>query len=339
MARLRHTTRKSVIPFLPSRLAERPLRRPVTGQSSHLERLHHRLHEEQEHRRQELEQQGSSFSLQQEIESVRSCSSVLPLEAPPAPPLSALAAGVAAGGDPDDGGGNSSSSHDTDLFVDQESEGWVVRPITRDATRGCHFHDALDTLLRRALERRTWSIEYRCVVFQHSRGVYPDRWEVTCLVRRPENSLWGAEVCSEHYSISERDSAKAVMQDATRRALSHYCSVLGGVADGLNLKYYPLRPSGSTGGVIVSPVGEDNHRLSSTVNLADVLNTELDHALDELSRARAEIAQLRAERAERRHLDDGSPAPVGTQHPYRSPRRGHQSHGNPDCKTKINLEP
>jgi hypothetical protein len=76
MARLRHTARKSVIPFLPSRLAERPLRRPVADQSSHLERLHHRLHEEQERRRQE--QQGSSFSLQQEIESVRSCSPVLP---------------------------------------------------------------------------------------------------------------------------------------------------------------------------------------------------------------------------------------------------------------------
>jgi hypothetical protein len=30
--------------------------------------------------------------------------------------------------------------------------------------------------------------------------------------------------------------------------------------------------------------------LSSTVNLVAVLNTELDHALDYLSRARAEIA-------------------------------------------------
>jgi hypothetical protein len=58
-------------------------------------------------------------------------------------------------------------------------------------------------------------------------------------VRRSENSLWGAEACSEHYSISERDSAKVAMQGAARRALSHYCSVLGGVADGLNLKYYP----------------------------------------------------------------------------------------------------
>ena len=67
-----------------------------------------------------------------------------------------------------------------------------------------------------------------------------------------------------------------------------------GVANGLDLKYYPRRPSGSTGGMIVSPVGEDNPRLSSTVNLAVVLNTELDHALDELSRARAEIALLRA---------------------------------------------
>jgi hypothetical protein len=80
------------------------------------------------------------------------------------------------------------------------------------------------------------------------------------------------------------------MQDAARRALSHYCSVLGRVADGLYLKYYPHRSSSSTGGVIVSPVGEDNPRLSSTVNLAAVLNIELDHTLDELSRARAEIA-------------------------------------------------
>jgi hypothetical protein len=288
MARLRHTTRKYVIPFLPSRLAERPLRRPVAGQSSHLERLHHRLHEELERRRQE--QQGSSFSLQQEIESVRSCSPVLPLKAPPAPPLGTPAPGVAVGGDPDDRGGEDSSSHDTDFSVDQEPEGWVARPITRDAACGCHFHDALDTLLRRALDRRTWSIEYRCVVYQHSRGVYPDCWEATCLVHRPENSLQGAEVCLEHYSISERDSAEAAMQDATRRALSHYCSVLGGVADGFNLKYYPCRPSGSTGGLIVSPVGEDIPTLSSTVNLAAVLNTKLDHALDELSRARAKIA-------------------------------------------------
>jgi hypothetical protein len=97
MARLRHTARKSIIPFLPSHLTERPLRYLVTGQSSHMERLHHRLHEEKERRRQELEQHGSSFSLQQEIESVRSCSPVLPLEAPPAPPLSAPSAGVATG--------------------------------------------------------------------------------------------------------------------------------------------------------------------------------------------------------------------------------------------------
>jgi hypothetical protein len=250
---------------------------------------------------------------------VRSCSPVPPLEAPPAPPLGVPANRVAIGGDPDDGGDDSSSSHSTDLLEEQEPEGWVARPITHDVARGCHFHDALDTLLRQALDRRSWSIEYRCVVFQHNHGVYPDRWEATCLVRRPENSLWGAKVCLEHYSISERGSGEAAMQDAARRALSHYYSMFGGVADGLNLKYYPHRPSGSTGGMVVSPVGGDNPRLSSTVNLAAVLNMELDHALDELSRAHAEIAQLRAEHAERRHLEDGSPAPIGTQHPYRSP--------------------
>jgi hypothetical protein len=117
---------------------------------------------------------------------VRSCSPVLPLEAPPAPPLSTPAAGVAAGGDPDDGGGDSSSSHDTDFSADQEPEGWVARPITRDAARGCHFHDALDTLLRRALDRHTWSIEYRCVVFQHSCGStrITGRRPAWCAVRR-----------------------------------------------------------------------------------------------------------------------------------------------------------
>jgi hypothetical protein len=175
MARLRHTTRKLAIPFLPSRLAERPLHRLVAGQSSHLEMLHHCLHEEQERRRQELEEQGSSSSPQQEVESVRRNSPVPPLEAPPAPPLGVPAAGVAVGGDLDDGGDDSSSSHNTNLSEEYEPEGWVARPITRDATLGYHFHDALDTLLRQALDRHTWSIEYRCVVFQHSCGSYPDR--------------------------------------------------------------------------------------------------------------------------------------------------------------------
>jgi hypothetical protein len=73
--------------------------------------------------------------------------------------------------------------------------------------------------------------------------------------------------------------------------------------------------------------------LSSTVNLAAVLNTELDHALDELSRARAEVAELRAERVERCHHEDGSTARVGTQHPYRSPPRRQHANGNPDCMT------
>jgi hypothetical protein len=62
MAHIRCTARKSVIPFLPSCLAERPLCRTVLGQSSHLERLHCRLHEEQERRCQEQEQQDSSPS-------------------------------------------------------------------------------------------------------------------------------------------------------------------------------------------------------------------------------------------------------------------------------------
>jgi hypothetical protein len=49
------------------------------------------------------------------------------------------------------------------------------------------------------------------VVYQHSREAYPDRWEATCLVHRPKDGLRGAVVCSENYSISERDSAETAM--------------------------------------------------------------------------------------------------------------------------------
>jgi hypothetical protein len=126
-----------------------------------------------------------------------------------------------------------------------------------------------------------------------------------------DEDLWGAEAFSEHYSITERDTAEAAMQDAARRALSQYCSLFSGVADGLDLKYYPRCSTGSVGGVIVSPIGEGNPRLNSMVNLAVMLNAELDHTLDELGKVQAEVAELRAKCATRHYLDGGSPAPVG----------------------------
>jgi hypothetical protein len=167
-----------------------------------------------------------------------------------------------------------------EISEELDLKGW----ITRDAARGFHFHDALDTLVHWALDRHTWSIEYRCVVYQHRRGLYPDQWEATCLVRYLDDDLRGAEAYSGHYSITKRDTAEAAMQDAARRALSRYCSLFSGVADDLDLKYYPHHSTGSTGGVIVSPIGEGNHRLSSMVNLVTMLNTELDHALTSWAR-------------------------------------------------------
>jgi hypothetical protein len=229
---------------------------------------------------------------------------------PPAPPQGISAVGGDPDGDRDNDDAGGSLSHGTELSEEPKPEGWIARPITRDAARGCHFHDALDTMLCRAFDRHTWSIEYRCVVYQHRRGLYPDQWEATCLVHRPDDDLRGAEAFSEHYSIT------SAMQDAARQALSQYCSLFSEVVDGLDLKYYPRRSTGSAGGVIVSPVGEGNPRLNSMVNLVAVLNTELDHALDELGKVRAEVAELRAECAARHYLDGGSPAPVGIQHPY-----------------------
>jgi hypothetical protein len=139
---------------------------------------------------------------------------------PPTPPQGISAAGRDPDGDGDDYDAVGSLSHGTELSEEPEPEGWIARPITRDAAHECHFHDALDTLLRWAFDQHTWSIEYRCVVYQHCHGLYPDQWVATCLVRRPDDDLWGAEAFSEHYSITERDTTKAAMQDAARRALS-----------------------------------------------------------------------------------------------------------------------
>jgi hypothetical protein len=158
-------------------------------------------------------------------------------------------------------------------------------------------------------------------------------------VRHPNDDLRGAEAFSEHYSITERDTAEVTMQDAARRALSQYCSLFSRVADALDLKYYPRRSTGSARGVIVSLVGEGNPMLSSMVNLIVVLNTELDHALDELGKVRAKVEELRAECATRHYLDGGSPTPVGIQHPYRSPPRGRFDYGTLDCRTRIDLDP
>jgi hypothetical protein len=113
-------------------------------------------------------------------------------------------------------------------------------------------------------------------------------------VHRPNDDLRGAEAFSEHYSITERNTAEAAMQDAARRALSQYCSLFSGVADGLDLKYYPRHSTDGAGGVIVSQVGEGNPKLNNMVNLAVVLNTELDHVLDELGKVQAKVAELRA---------------------------------------------
>jgi hypothetical protein len=49
---------------------------------------------------------------------------------------------TAIGGDPDGDGDDDdtgvSSSHNTELLEEQEPEGWIARPITRDTARGCH---------------------------------------------------------------------------------------------------------------------------------------------------------------------------------------------------------
>jgi hypothetical protein len=158
-------------------------------------------------------------------------------------------------------------------------------------------------------------------------------------VHHPDDDLRGAEAFSEHYSITKRDTAESAMQDVARRALSQYCSLFSGVADGLDQKYYPRRSTGSAGSVIASPVGEGNPKLNSMVNLAAVLNTELDHALNELGKVRVEVAELRVECAAHHYLDGGSPTPVGIQHPYRSPPRGLFDYGTPDCRTRIDLDP
>jgi hypothetical protein len=131
------------------------------------------------------------------------------------------------------------------------------------------------------------------------------------LLRHLDDDLRGAEDFLEHYSITERDTAEEAMQDAARRTLSQCCSLFSWLADGLNLKYYPRRSTDSAGGVIVSSVGEGNPRLNNMVNLVAMLNTKQDHALDELSKIRAEVAELHAERTTHHYQDGSSPTLSG----------------------------
>jgi hypothetical protein len=157
-------------------------------------------------------------------------------------------------------------------------------------------------------------------------------------VHHPDDDLRGAEAFSEHYSITERDTTEAAMQDVARHALSQYCSLFSGVADSLDLKYYPRHSTRSSGGVIVSPVSEGNPSLNNMVNLVAMLNTELDHTLDELGKVQTEVVELHDERTAYHYQDGGSCAPIRIQHPYRSPPRGRFDYGTPDYRTQIDLE-
>jgi hypothetical protein len=74
---------------------------------------------------------------------------------PPAPQQGIPAAGGDPDRDGDDNDAGGSLSHDTERSEEPEPEGWIARPITRDVARGCHFHDALDTLLCWAFDRHT----------------------------------------------------------------------------------------------------------------------------------------------------------------------------------------
>jgi hypothetical protein len=128
---------------------------------------------------------------------------------PPAPPHGTPATGGDPDGDGDDDDTGGSSSHGTELSEKPGPEGWIARPITRDAARGCHFHDAASGL-------RPTHLVHQVPLFSlpASSRVNPDQWEATCLVRRPDDDLRRAEAFSEHYSITERDTTEAAMQDA-----------------------------------------------------------------------------------------------------------------------------
>jgi hypothetical protein len=100
-----------------------------------------------------------------------------------------------------------------ELSEEPELEGWIARPITRDAARGCHFHERSRYPIASGL--RPTHLVYRvplCSLPASSRAI-PGPWEATCLVRRSDDDLRGAEAFLEHYSITERDIAEAAMQD------------------------------------------------------------------------------------------------------------------------------
>jgi hypothetical protein len=71
------------------------------------------------------------------------------------------------------------------------------------------------------------------------------------------------EVLVDLHLIFDRECVGSSTQDATQRALSFYRYEFGNVGDGIHIKYYPRRLSGSMTSFIVSPMGEDNLRLDA----------------------------------------------------------------------------
>jgi hypothetical protein len=84
-----------------------------------------------------------------------------------------------------------------------------------------------------------------------------------------------------------------------RQALSFYNFEFGSVDD-LCIKYYPHWLGGSMTSSIVSPLDEGNLRLDAHTDLTMVLNTELDHALDELCQTSERLWKMGAELVEYR---------------------------------------
>jgi hypothetical protein len=81
------------------------------------------------------------------------------------------------------------------------------------------------------------------LIMQLSKEMLPNFFylHIFCMLSNLWEEFLVTPIVWEQWGVTE-----AAMQDAARRALSHYCSVLGGVVDGLSLRYYPRHPSGST---------------------------------------------------------------------------------------------
>lgn len=213
----------------------------------------------------------------------------------------------------------------------QRGEGWTVVTLARDGGDD-FFHRRLISLLREHHGYGNVAVEYRSEWWTHPR--FRNFFRTAVHIRTSNPRLRAAREESVHYALSDRETQEAGIADAARQALYVHRNQFYTEIQSDRDRWYPRRERGKAACRIASTADVTDPQMVSTVALVATLNTELDAALDESSRLRAELAETQARLAVLEH-QLGGPEPLPTEYLGESPQRKRTRYGSPSSRTAI----